>query len=242
VIATADLYLAGASFVAAFASGLAGFAFALIASGVYLHVLEPTAAVALVLAGSIATQSVTIFRLREGIVWRRFWPFLAGGIVGVPIGVALLGKLDGAAVRLIVGGFLVAYSTAMLALRQPPQVAGGGQAADGAVGLIGGVMGGFAGLSGALPTLWCNLRGWPKDEQRGVYQPFIVAMQGFGLATLAVAGGVSRQTWIAFAVCLPALLLGAFAGLKLYARVDDRGFRRIVLGLLLVSGLALLVG
>ncbi len=241
MIETADIYLAAASFVAAFASGLAGFAFALIASGVYLHVLEPTAAVALVLAGSIATQSMTIFRLREGVVWRRFWPFLIGGIVGVPFGVALLGHLDAATVRLIVGGFLVAYSAVMLALRQPPQISGGGQAADGVVGLIGGVMGGFAGLSGALPTVWCNLRGWPKDEQRGVYQPFIVAMQGFGLVTLSMAGGVTRQTWVAFAICLPALLLGAYAGLKLYAHVDDKGFRRIVLSLLLVSGLALLV-
>jgi uncharacterized protein len=241
MIATADLYLAGASFVAALASGLAGFAFALIASGVYLHVLEPTAAVALVLAGSLATQSMTIFRLREGIVWRRFWPFLIGGIVGAPLGVALLGRLDDGTVRLTVGGFLVAYSLLMLAMRHPPQITGGGQAADGAVGLIGGIMGGFAGLSGALPTVWCNLRGWPKDEQRGVYQPFIVAMQGLALATLAASGGVGMDTWIAFAICLPALLLGAYAGLKLYARVDDKGFRRIVLSLLLLSGLALLV-
>lgn len=241
MIATADLYLAGASFVAAFASGLAGFAFALIASGVYLHVLEPTAAVALVLAGSLATQSVTIFRLREGIVWRRFWPFLVGGSIGAPLGVALLGRLDDGTVRLTVGAFLVAYSLFMLAIRQPPRIAIGGQAADGAVGLIGGIMGGFAGLSGALPTVWCNLRGWPKDEQRGVFQPFIVAMQGLALATLAASGGVGKETWIAFAVCLPALFIGAFLGLKLYARIDDVVFRRIVLSLLLLSGLALLV-
>ena len=241
MIETADLYLAAASFVAAFASGLAGFAFALIASGVYLHVLEPTAAVALVLAGSLATQSVTIFRLREGILWRRFWPFLIGGIVGAPLGVALLGRLDDATVRLLVGAFLVGYSVLMLLMRNPPVIAGGGQAADGAVGLIGGIMGGFAGLSGALPTVWCNLRNWPKDEQRGVYQPFIVAMQGLSLATLAASGGVGKDTWIAFAICLPALLLGALAGLKLYARIDDKGFRRIVLSLLLLSGAVLLV-
>lgn len=236
-----DFYLAAASFVAALASGLAGFAFALIASGVYLHVLEPTAAVALVLAGSIVTQAVTIFRLREGIVWRRLWPFLIGGTIGVPIGVALLGRLDGATVRVLVGGFLIIYSLVMLALRHPPRITRGGQAADGAVGLIGGVMGGFAGLSGALPTVWCNLRDWPKDEQRGVYQPFIVAMQGFGFVALASTGAVTSNTWVLLAVCLPALLLGAYAGLKLYARVDDKGFRRIVLSLLLLSGLALLL-
>ncbi len=236
-----DFYLAGATFVAALASGLAGFAFALIASGVYLHVLEPAAAVALVLAGSLATQAVTVFRLRAGIVWPRLWPFLAGGVIGVPLGTLMLGRFDAETFRFVVGLFLVAYSLFMLAVKHPPPVAAGGRAADAAVGLIGGVMGGLAGLSGAVPTVWCGLRGWTKDEQRGVYQPFIVAMQGLGLGTLAAAGAVGVDTWIAFAICLPALLAGAFIGLKLYARVDDRGFRRIVLGLLLVSGLALLV-
>ncbi len=241
MLVASDFYLAAATFVAALASGLAGFAFALIASGVYLHVLEPAAAVALVLAGSIATQAVTIFRLRAGIVWPRLWPFLVGGVIGVPIGTLLLDKLDATTFRLVIGLFLVAYSLFMLAVKHPPQITAGGRAADGAVGLIGGLMGGLAGLSGALPTVWCGLRGWSRDEQRGVYQPFIVAMQGLGLATLAGAGVVGADTWIAFAICLPGLLAGAFLGLALYSRVNDQGFRRIVLGLLLVSGLALLV-
>jgi hypothetical protein len=38
---TGDLLLSLTTFVAAFASGLAGFAFALIASGIYLYVLTP---------------------------------------------------------------------------------------------------------------------------------------------------------------------------------------------------------
>jgi hypothetical protein len=241
MLAAADFYLAGATFVAALASGLAGFAFALIASGIYLHLLEPVAAVALVLAGSLAAQAVTILRLREGISWPRLWPFLLGGAIGVPLGTALLDRLDAATFRFAIGLFLVAYSAFMLLVRHPPKLTFGGRAADGAVGVIGGVMGGLAGLSGALPTVWCGLRGWSKDEQRGVYQPFIVAMQALALVALLAATPVSSGTWIAFLLCLPALLLGAFLGLALYRRVDDIGFRRIVLVLLLASGVSLLL-
>jgi len=43
-----------------------------------------------------------------------------------------------------------------------------------------------------------------------------------------------------FAIGLPILLAGTWLGLKLYGRVDDAGFRKIVLTLLLVSGVALL--
>jgi hypothetical protein len=241
MLATADFYLAGATFVAALASGLAGFAFALIASGIYLHLLQPAPAVALVLSGSLAAQAVTILRLRGAVVWPRLWPFLLGGVIGIPLGTALLGRLDPATFRAMIGVFLVVYSAFMLLIRHPPRVTFGGRAADGAVGLVGGVMGGLAGLSGALPTVWCGLRGWPKDEQRGVFQPFIVVMQALALVALVAATPVASGTWLVFLLCLPALLLGAFLGLALYKRVDDAGFRRIVLALLLASGLALLL-
>jgi len=40
---------------------------------------------------------------------------------------------------------------------------------------------------------------------------------------------------------LPALALGTWAGLRLFGKLDDQAFRRIVLVLLLVSGASLLI-
>jgi len=40
---------------------------------------------------------------------------------------------------------------------------------------------------------------------------------------------------------LPALAVGTWAGLKLFGKLDDATFRRIVLVLLLISGASLLV-
>jgi uncharacterized protein len=40
---------------------------------------------------------------------------------------------------------------------------------------------------------------------------------------------------------LPILLAGTWLGLRLYGRVDEAGFRKLVLGLLLASGVALIV-
>ena len=42
-------------------------------------------------------------------------------------------------------------------------------------------------------------------------------------------------------MCLPATLLGAFLGIRLYGRVNDRQFRAVVLWLLLASGVVLMV-
>src|SRR5256885_4262412 len=72
----------------------------------------------------------------------------------------------------LLGGMLVLWCPVMLLSARLPRLARGGQVADGAVGLAGGVMGGLGGFTGTLPTLWCTLRGYPKDEQRSVIQNF----------------------------------------------------------------------
>ena len=48
-------------------------------------------------------------------------------------------------------------------------VKSGGAAADAGVGFLNGVLGGITGLAGILVTIWCGLRGWPKDVQRTVF-------------------------------------------------------------------------
>src|ERR1700760_871934 len=48
-------------------------------------------------------------------------------------------------------------------------VAAGGRGADAAAGFLNGVLGGLTGLAGILVTIWCNLRGWPKDVQRTIF-------------------------------------------------------------------------
>jgi hypothetical protein len=44
-----------------------------------------------------------------------------------------------------------------------------------------------------------------------------------------------------FVTGLPVLVAGTWVGLRLYARLDEAGFRKVVLGLLLVSGLGLVI-
>ncbi len=232
-------YLMIGAFFAAIASGMAGFAFALIASATFLHFRAPADATPLVVAASLLSQSFSIWSLRAGIDWRRLAPFLIGGIAGIPLGIALLGLVAADPLRKSIGAFLVVYALYMLLARPLAPVVRGGRALDGAVGLVGGALGGLAGLSGALPTIWAGLRGWPKDAQRAVYQPYIFVVQAATLLALAFDGGIGEQVQTDFLFCLPVVALGVWIGLKLYARIDDRQFKRIVLALLLASGLGL---
>ena len=112
-----------------------------------------------------------------------------------------------------------------------------------AVGFLGGVTGGFAGFPGAFVTIWCGWKGWDKDRQRGVYQPFILVMQvlALGLITFvqssqARAGGIDLPT-LSY---VPGALLGSWCGIGIFHRLTDRQFAFSVNLLLIASGVGLL--
>ena len=124
-----------------------------------------------------------------------------------------------------------------------PQLASvrAGKAADGTIGILNGIVGGATGLAGIVVTIWCTLRGWPRDEQRTTFQPVgvgIFLMTGLWLGGIGLVGADILRLFI---IGLPLLLAGTWVGLRLYARLDEAGFRKVVLGLLLISGLALVM-
>lgn len=228
------------SFAAAVVAGLAGFAFGLIAAGLWLHVLTPVETAFLIVACGALVQGLSVWQLRKALDFGRLWPFIAGGAIGVPLGILVLVWAAPGTIRAGIGMFLALFSLYGL-LRPALGPVGGGRLADGAVGVFSGALGGATGLGGILPAIWCSLRGWPKDVQRAVFQPVAVTIHVMTLFWFGGSGAVSTRSAVLFALALPAVVAGTWLGLKLYGRLDDAGFRRVVLGLLLVSGIVLAV-
>jgi len=237
-LSLALLILAGA-LLAGFVNGLAGFGTGLVALGLWLHAIDPALAAPLVVICSVIAQLLSLLSIRPRLSLRRLWPFLLGGVLGVPVGVMALDRIEPDTFRAAVGLFLVGYCAFTLLSRRLPVIDVGGRAADGAVGLAGGILGGAAGLSGALPTVWCGLKGWGKAEQRAVYQPFNLTILSWALVSYAWNGVLTAEIGRLTLICLPGTVLGVWLGVRAYGRVDDRQFRHIVLWLLLASGTVL---
>jgi len=234
------LLFAGGTFAAALVTGVAGFAFGIVAAAVWLHFLAPAQATALIVAYGLIVQGMSVWKLRRSIKLARLLPFLLGAVIGVPIGVELLHWTSPATLRISIGIVLILFSLYNLMRPQLAPVTAG-KAADGAIGILNGVIGGATGLAGIAVTIWCTLRGWPRDEQRTVFQPIGVGVFLLTGIWLGGTGLVDAQTLRLFVIGLPLLLAGTWAGLRLYARLDETGFRRVVLGLLLIAGLALAI-
>lgn len=234
--------LCAAVFSGALISGLAGFAFSAVAGVILLHILPPTEAVPLMMACSIAVQATTLWMLRRNMQWKSSFVLILGGLLGIPPAVYLLQNVDTWIFRIGFGVLVSAYAACMLfrpalaALRWT-----GCRVRNALIGFGGGLIGGLTAMPGALPTIWCDLHGMPKSEQRGLVQPFIMAMQVFALALMLSRYDLSSKFVVDLTVSLPALAAGTALGVFIFRSVNETAFRRVILIVLLFSGLSLAV-
>jgi uncharacterized membrane protein YfcA len=230
-----------ATFAGAIVTGLSGFAFGLVVSSIWLYVLTPLQTATLIIAFGLIVQGYSVWKLRGALDWKRLWPFMAGAALGVPVGVAILTWANPANVRIGVGAFLVLYSLYALFRPAIDPVKSGGAVADAGVGFLNGVLGGITGLAGIFVTIWCGLRGWPKDVQRAVFQPVAVATFLMSALWIGAKSAITVDTINLFLIGLPALFAGTWLGLKLFGRLNEPAFRKVVLVVLLASGVMLIV-
>jgi uncharacterized protein len=236
---TAILVLLFGAFAGGFVSGLAGFGTALMALGIWLYVVTPDVAVQLVLICSVIAQTWTLPSIWRSINFKLVWPVVIGGLAGVPLGTFLVAYADPRHFKLGIGILLLIFPTALYVQRKPMASTIGGRAADTGIGFAGGVLGGFAGLSGPVPILWASVRGWDKGESRGLIQIFNWTILSAAFCVQAGSGLVTRETmWLTLLV-LPATIGGAWLGARTYHALSDANFRNVVLGLLFLSGVTL---
>jgi uncharacterized membrane protein YfcA len=233
-----------AVFVASTISSIAGFAFSALCGALLFHLMDsPVYAVQVMITCSIAIQLLSVATLWRSIDWSSLPVFLVGGVIGVPAGVYLLLHLQTSAYRDVIGALLIAYGGYLL-VRNPVNKLRTGPLSDACAGFLGGLTGGLAGFPGASVTIWCGLKGWDKARQRGVYQPFILGMQPVALIVIALmrpaSASATQLDWKTLAF-IPAALLGAWFGLRIFQRLSDRQFELTVNGLLIVSGIGLIL-
>jgi hypothetical protein len=233
------LFLA-ATYFGGLTSGLSGFAMGLVVSGVWLHLVTPQQNALLIVLCGLVTQGAGIWRVRHAINWRAIAPYIIGGAIGIPLGIALVTTVDPTTIRFGIGVLLLAYSLYSLIKPafKPPKT---NLPADLGVGVINGLISGLTGLGGVAVTVWCQMRGGKKDELRAIFQPVLFATFVMTTISFAIAGTFTVETLRLYAFALPVLVAGIWSGFGLYGKLDDAAFRKVILVLLLASGVALIV-
>ena len=233
--------LAAGATASDFINGFAGFGTALVASGFWFLVLPAHIVPPLIIISALVGQLIGLLNLSVELTWGKSSYLLSGGILGVPFGAAILTLMEPTLVKTIIGGFLVVYTLLQFAGWPRPTVSASPEGmADRAVGFASGVLGGFAGLSGVLPLIWLQLRGFSARQQRARYQPFNLLVLAFASVAMLVIGKLDSEVMIYVAISAPFTIIGTLLGVRAFRGVSDAHFRRAVLLLLLISGAIIL--
>lgn len=228
------------TFIASLVTGIAGFAFGLIAASIWLYALTPVQTAALIVSYGLLVQGYGVWKLRHNLESGRLLPLILGSAIGVPFGILILWGIPPVYLRTAIGGLLILFSLYNLFRPTLPSMKLSGRAGDAGAGFINGVVGGSTGLAGIVIVIWSSLRGWPRDQQRAAFQPTGVATFLVTLVALGGTGSIDIATFRLFVWGLPALVVGTWAGWQLYGKLDEAKFRTVVLALLIISGIGLI--
>jgi uncharacterized protein len=104
------------------------------------------------------------------------------------------------------------------------------------LGFLGGCLGGAFSASGPAVIVFVSLQDWPKDRIKASLQGIFFVADALVILFYTFNGLITPIVLQYFAVSLPALLLGTFAGALCYGKVNDVQYKRIMFILLGLLG------
>lgn len=226
------VFLGLSAFLGGLIFGVLGFAYGVIASLFLHHAYSPSEVVFLVVAGALTLNLFLLPRLWREINWRQSFPYVIGGLGGIPFGFVLLDYLPGPIIKMSVAGLILVYcgfAWWMQSANRPDLPAfAHSKPASFSVGLAGGIVGGVSGLGPLIPSLWFGLLRLNKHSQRGLSQPFGILIQSVMTALLLGSGRVSAEALMSLLIALPLLGLSVYLGFRVFQAMAVERFRQAV--------------
>ena len=225
--------------LAAVCQSLTAFGFAL--------VMVPLLSLAWEVKPAIVTSTVLgtvvlvplLYEVRGHVRTRRVVPMFLGSLVGIPLGIVVLVRIDATALEVTVAAVVI---VAALLIYLSPQVPLRRSVPPFSF-LVGGLSGALRAATsmGGPPVVLYTLTFEREVERfRATLLAFFLPASLVTIAGLAIAGQIDGDVLIASAVGLPAVALGSLAGRRARAHVSEAVFRVVVLGVLFASSGAVL--
>ena len=228
----------GATLVAAFVRGLAGFGLAILLVPVLGLAIPPREAVVVanwlgLLIGLVGIKKVLAASERSAL-------HIAGiAALTTPLGVWLLTLTQPAPARLAIA--LIALAAFVLVvLPKRPADHQPSLAETGVTGLLSGVLTGFAGMPGPPVVPYYLRRQIPAVLARASMMTIFLITSAAGIVWATALGVATTREPLLAAVLFPAVLLGNWLGSHAFGRISDRTWRSFTGGVLGLSALAAL--
>jgi uncharacterized membrane protein YfcA len=234
-------WLVGAVVIAAasFVQGLAGFGIGLVSLAFLPFLMSPQHAIVLITLYAAIFIVIIFIPLRRDFTLHGMLELVAGTIVATPAGVWLLAGLPSDLLKRLIGLVLLLIVALEWLGLYPERLRGRGWGLG--AGLAAGLLGGAIGTPGPPVILYAAAQDWSPRTVKANIQAFLAINQVVILIGYWWVGLLDREVWRLTSVFAAPAVAGLGAGMLLFNRLDRERFRRVVFGVLLVSGLVLLI-
>lgn len=225
--------------VAGLIQGLAGFGSALVAVPLLAMLLPVETVVPLMVLMGVAVSLLNLLHLHHALRLAPLLPLLGGYLLGTPLGILLLTRAPQPVVLGLLGTLIASYALFSLAGRRTDyrwlrewRVA---------IGTLSGALGAAFGINGPPVILHVSAHPeWGADRQKAALTLFFLTAGLLTGIALALGGLLTAPLFGLLLLCLPPLLLSAWAGAWLYRRLGEHDYRRLVFSMVLATAVVLL--
>ena len=241
--------LAGAAFLAATVQAATGFGFAILAVPFFLAIMGSLAAIQVTAVINLMISLILIPRLLKGAPRRLIMNFIAGSVIGFPIGLAAFKAADLASIKIFAGAFITAFALFLLIREWRMRTTDSGPARKRAaafkempvveigVGAVSGAMAVALAMPGPVVVLYLLARHAGKQFSRAA----TLILFGFSYGAVSLVhtfwGGMTGGSWLLAAQLAPFVVAGAGLGHYATRYLSEEHFRSVVLAILIASGL-----
>ncbi len=234
---TSFTLIAAILFLSAFTQGLSGFGVALVSMALLPNLIGIQASIALVALVAFVVDLGVLLRYWRSLQFKIMLPLILASFVGVPLGIFLLRRLDEAITLPLLGIIIAGYALYALSGLKLPALKSRGWAYG--AGFLGGLLGGAYNTPGPPVIVYASCKKWEPDTFKGNLQTFFIQNSIIVLLGHFLSGSFTPEIWSLFWRGLPWLVVGIIAGLSTDRWINPEVFRKIVLVLLVVTGLRL---
>lgn len=227
-------------FLSIFVQAASGFGLALVSMPLLVSVIGVSTATPLVAVVGITAEVFLLRRYWYALNFTAVKRLCLASITGIPLGVYVLGTVDGRIITFILGLVVTGYALYALfaprlpALKQPGWAYG--------FGFVGGVLSGAYNTSGPPVIIYGTCRRWEPATFKGNLQAYFLLNSFFTFTAHLISGNFTAVVWQNYLWALPGVGLGLLLGRWVDGRLPPDKFRVGVLLLLILLGIRLIIG
>jgi len=220
--------------VAGFLQGLTSFGLSIVAIPLLIRIIPLQEVVPIIVVLALLTNALILTSAREEIKFKKFVPLVLMGILFLPVGAYSLKYLNPSYLKLCFGILITVFSLLLILKKTFPIK----REKIGYIvtGSLSGFLNGSLSLSGPPVVLFLSNQGIDKGTFRANITLYFLILNVIAIMVFLATGLMNRAVGERIVYLAPALAVGVLAGIKVSKRLGDETFRKVVLILLLISG------